>query len=353
MDKITIVSWFLTRRCNLRCMYCGIVRNYRGKPPEYPKMRHYSENEMTTEYIIEGLRRFKKHNPNAFHIFYGGEPFLRDDLPLIVGFCNDEDIHYTIITNNDERVQERIERLISEVGNVKGITSSIDPVICYAQSEGGHRLEKSIQGFKRLIELRAFINDVVAEITVDKFTLDFLYTLVKNLTEVQVNSDITFIDIAKSMYYDFSNVSDRGFLVPKTPRVLDIFKRIIEDGLDVHMARTLLPKIYEILPAELDCHIEKKVHNLSVDADGSVRLCLRIRGIETPKLKLDAYLFETGELSPFLKMNLKTDKGKYCRKCNWTCMLMSEIISKDEEKVKDLVHNERRTGHVEHIEHRE
>jgi len=353
MDKIHIISWFLTRRCNLRCMYCGIVRNYKGKPPEYPNMRYYSMNEMTPEYVIEGLRRFKKHNPNAFHIFYGGEPFVRDDLHLIIGFCNDENIHYTIITNNDEKIQDKIERLILEVGRVDGITSSIDPVFCYAKSEGGHRLEKSIQGFKKLIDLRAFINDVVAEITVDNFTLSFLYTLVRNLTERQINSDITFIDIAKSKYYDFSNVSDRAFLVPKTPRVLDTFNKIIEDDLDVHMAKILLPKIYEILPADLDCKIEKGIHNLTVDADGSVRLCLRIRGTETPKTKLLDYLFWTGELNPFLKMNLKIDKEKYCRKCNWTCMLMSEIISKDEEKVKDLVHIERRTEDAKYIERRD
>ena len=80
MSKIRIVNWLLTRRCNLDCSYCAITKNYKNKPSEYFDITHYYKNEMSTEYVIEGLRRFKEHNSNCFHLFYGGEPLLRTDL---------------------------------------------------------------------------------------------------------------------------------------------------------------------------------------------------------------------------------------------------------------------------------
>lgn len=105
MDKVHIVSWLLTRRCNLHCSYCRISRNYKKFPQAYPNLKHYEQDEMKTEDIIEALKKLKQHNSNAFHIFYGGEPFLRTDLPQIINFCNKEEINYTIITNNSDEVQ--------------------------------------------------------------------------------------------------------------------------------------------------------------------------------------------------------------------------------------------------------
>ena len=38
MDTIQIANILLTRRCNLRCDYCSIVRDYAKMPFEYPKI---------------------------------------------------------------------------------------------------------------------------------------------------------------------------------------------------------------------------------------------------------------------------------------------------------------------------
>ena len=128
MDKIQIVSLLLTRRCNLRCSYCAITRNYKGLPSKYPKLKYYYENEMSTETVIEILRRLKLHNPDIFIIIYGGEPLLRKDLPEIINFCNTNDINYTIITNNSDEVQPMMEELMLKTDYITGLTSSIDPL---------------------------------------------------------------------------------------------------------------------------------------------------------------------------------------------------------------------------------
>jgi len=343
MDKVHIVSWLLTRRCNLHCSYCRISRNYKKFPQAYPNLKHYEQDEMKTEDIIEALKKLKQHNSNAFHIFYGGEPLLRTDLPQIINFCNKEEINYTIITNNSDEVQGAIDDLFLKTDYVTGLTSSVDPIIVSGENITTDQYKKSVKALERFTKLRSVIKDLVAEITVDRDSINCLYDLVKMLTDLGVNSDITVIDIAKSDFYDFSNVTDKNILVPKSPQVYEIFHKIIDDKLDVHMKGILLDKIYEILPSELDCKIEKDVHNLTVDADGSIRLCLRIRGIFTPAhFNIENFVLDSGELHPGLKLSLARDKRMSCRNCNWSCIIMSQIISHTESYNDLLLHTEKR-----------
>jgi len=345
IDKIQIVSWLLTRRCNLNCSYCGIIDNYQGSPLSYPDIGHYFKQEMSTEYVIETLKKLKKHNPYIFNIFYGGEPLLRKDLPDIINFCNEEDIGYTIITNNSDAVQPMIKRLFDKVDYIEGITSSVDPLILdKTEDMNSDRYKKCVAGLNRLRNLKSKINDIVAEITVDNNNIDYLYDLVTMLTDMGINSDITTIDIAKNRYYDFSTVTDKKILIPKSQKVKDIFQKIIDDKLDVHMSDTLLPKIYDILPANVDCGIEKNVHNMTIDADGSARLCLRIRGVMTPNMKAYDCIHEDGTLHFSYKNFIKIDKKEQCEGCNWTCMIMSKILSDEEDSIDNLIHKEKRDG---------
>ena len=343
MDIVQIVSWLLTRRCNLKCSYCRISRNYKKAPMAYPHMKYYEEKEMSTDIVIEGLKKLKLHNKDAFHIFYGGEPLLRSDLSDIINYCNKEKINYTIISNNSDEVQSAIDDLLLKTEYVVGFTSSVDPIVVAGQETNTDQFKKSIKALEKFTKLRDVIKDLVAEITVTNESLPFLYDLVKMLTDMEVNSDITVVDIAKSDFYDFSNVTDRKVLVPKSNEVKDIFQKIIDDKLNVHMSDPLLHDIYNILPSDLDCKIEDNVHNLTIDADGSIRLCLRIRGMSTPfSFFIGNFIDSDGKLHPGLKHSLAKDKRSICRSCNWTCMLMSEFISRQSEHFCELVHLEKR-----------
>lgn len=339
MNKIHIVNWLLTRRCDLKCDYCRIVKNYSTKPKEYPDMKHYYDNEMSTEMIISGLKKLKMHNPNVFNIFYGGEPLLRNDLYKIINYCNDNEIHYTIISNNSEVSQRKMKELLTKVYSIEGYTASVDPIIY--QNKTGDIYKKSMSGFLKLKEYSAYIKDVVAEITVTNENLQYLYSLVKDLTNNGINSDITFVDISKSPYYDFSNVENDSILVKKSSELRDIINAIIDEKLNVHMRDSLLPKIYETLPSEYDCKLDDNFHNLCIDGDGSTRLCLRIRGIATPSnFNINNILDDTGILNEYLKDSISYDKRNYCMKCNHSCYMMSEMISNEEENSNNLIHDE-------------
>jgi MoaA/NifB/PqqE/SkfB family radical SAM enzyme len=340
LNKIKIVNWILTRRCNLRCSYCRIVSDYDESPREYPKIKHFNKNEMTTQTVIEGLTRIKKHNPDCFHIFYGGEPLLRKDLPDIIRFCNDNDIYYTIITNNSDAIQPALNELLEKV-EVKGLSSSVDPII-YDPNASGDRLEKSLSGLERLKSLKGKVKDLVAEITVDKENVKYLYELVKDLSDNEISSSITFIDISKSPYYDFANVIDENVLVSQSAELYNIFKKIVDEKLDVHMAEKLLPRLFDILPSEYDCKLEENLSNVTVDADGQMRLCLRIQGKYATAASVTNFLDRDGTMNQMFLKYMRIDKRELCLKCNWSCPLMSEIISKDK-KVDSLIHSNKRS----------
>lgn len=346
MSQIRIVNWLLTRKCNLKCDYCAIVRDYEAKPYRYPDMSHYIKNEMTTEVVLETLKKLKVHNPNIFHIFYGGEPLLRPDLPDIINYCNDNEIYYTIISNNTPEIQPLLKKLFNKVDHIEGFTSSVDPIF----NEIGvneDSVKKSIEGLKRLKEIQAAgsVKDVVAEITVMNHNQHLLYKLVSDLSDEEIYSDITFVDIAKSPYYDFSNVKDKSVLVKPSFYLSVMFQALlIDDALLIHMKDLLLPEMFDTLPSNFDCELENGIHNLTIDADGSIRLCLRIRGISTPTFNVD-YLFDQTYpelISSGVFNAIKADKEQYCKLCNHSCLMMSKYIDETNKEVDDLVHSDKR-----------
>lgn len=346
MSKVQIVNWLLTRKCNLSCDYCAIVRDYEGKPQQYPDMKHYIKNEMPTDVVIDTLKRMKVHNPNMFHIFYGGEPLLRPDLPDIVNYCNENQIYYTIISNNTPEIQPLIKKLFDSVDYVDGFTSSVDPIF----NEFGvteDRVTKSIEGLRRLKEIQAGgkVKDVVAEITVMDHNQHLLHQLISELSDEEIYSDITFVDQGKSPYYDFSNIRNRWSLVNPTFDLAITLNNIMQDkDLYVHMKDILIPWMFNTLPSNFDCELEKGIHNLSIDADGTIRLCLRIRGVGAPTFNVTE-LFDPVYpelLSPSILNAITYDKKHYCKLCNHSCLMMSKHLDKKKEGVGDLVHSDKR-----------
>ena len=312
---IKIITWILTRKCNLSCNYCGISRNKKNSP--YPPIDYFLKNEMTTDYIIRKLEWFKNHNPNIFHIFMGGEPLLFDNLSDIIKYCNYNEINYTIISNGID--QKRIKQFFSKVEYVKGFTCSIDPILMKNLGVRCNTLDKSISGLKTLTEFKNEIEDPVAEITCNRYNIKYIYPLVEKLTLEGICSDITAIDISKNKHYDFSNVTDENILLQKTDELINCFNKIIDDKLNVHLPE-ILPEILNTLPSNMDCNPIDRMKNLVIDSDGSMRLCLRIRGLETPKNKFFKYIKEN--MLDELLTNIIKDKNNLCSKCNWTCQLM-------------------------------
>jgi hypothetical protein len=128
-DKVQIANILLTRRCNLSCSYCNLVRNYPGIPKEYTDMRQYTADELTGEEWIDIFKRLVKNNKDVFFVIYGGEPFVYEDLWKIIKYCNENNVYYTVISNNTDYVQDKIKAVYEKCGQYRGFTSSVDPVV--------------------------------------------------------------------------------------------------------------------------------------------------------------------------------------------------------------------------------
>ena len=331
MDKIQIANILLTRRCNLRCDYCSIVKDNDDKPIQYPTIKHYRDNEISVGEWKDRLLRLKANNPNVFLIFYGGEPFLYNGLIELIQFCHEQNLYYTIISNNTEAIQPKILELYKELGTIRGFTASIDPILSeYLENRHDYddddSVVKTIAGFENLKKLKKMeiADDVVAEITVSNSNYHYLYDTLKILSDAKIYSSITTLDLKKSQYYDFSNITDESLLVPKTQEVKELFEKIISDkSLLVHIPKVLLD-LYNILPCNMKCDLNNRITNVTIDADGSLRLCLRIRGIKTPSCQFRDCIGADGKITYKFQNCIKNDYVDMCMGCNWTCMMFTE-----------------------------
>jgi organic radical activating enzyme len=339
MDTVHIANLLLTRRCNLACSYCNIVRNYKNMPSEYKKISKFKKDEISGEQWIEIIKRLVRNNPNVFFVIYGGEPFVYEDLWKIIKYCNENSVFYTIISNNTDQVQDKIKEVHEKCGQYRGFTSSVDPIIRsskknqieFCGSEKGKMFitEKSNSGLLRLTEMvdKGWIKDAVAEITILRSTVAFLYDTVKELSRRGIYSSITTLDDPKNEYYDFARVSDMSEMVTKDCGIREEFDKLKSDKtLLLHMPE-LLDKIYEILPSNMFCSLSQNIHNVTIDADGTFRLCLRIRGVASPSLNLNDVINEDGVIQNRFKTCMSLDYNQYCKGCNWTCVIMSDFFS--------------------------
>jgi len=329
--KIQIANILLTRKCNLRCSYCNIIRDYIGIPAEYKKMKHFYDNEHGVADWIQVFDRIHNNNPDCFFILYGGEPMVHPDIIPIVKYLKDSGYAHTIISNNStKQIRDKIMELYNTIGTLPGFTASIDPELCLYLDNRATReddsIKKTIAGFEYLRQLKreGIADDVVAEITVSSKNINYLYRTVKILSENDIWSSITTIDDQKDNHYDFSNVN-KGSPLMTTPdlRTRLIFDEIQKDKtLKVHMPE-LLDSLYEVLPANMKCRIHENVHNVTVDADQTFRLCLRVEGTEASKISVLDGIDSKGNITQNLIDAFEKDYKSYCKGCNWTCMLMS------------------------------
>jgi MoaA/NifB/PqqE/SkfB family radical SAM enzyme len=301
-------------------------------PAEYKKMQHFYDNECGVDKWIQVFDRIHKNNPECFFILYGGEPMVHPDIIPIVKYLKDSGYAHTIISNNSTKhIRDKIMELYNTIGTIPGFTASIDPELCLYldnRSVGNDdSIKKTIAGFEylRYLKKEGIADDVVAEITVSKSNINYLYRTVKILSDNDIWSSITTIDDQKSEYYDFSNVN-RGssLMVEPDLRTRLIFDEIQKDkSLKVHMPE-LLDSLYEALPANMKCRIHENIHNVTVDADQTFRLCLRIEGTNVSKIHVLDGIDSDGNVTQHLIDGYESDYKTYCRGCNHTCLMMSE-----------------------------
>lgn len=327
MNKIHIANILLTRRCNLSCSYCNIIRNYKGKPATYPNMAYYKQAELDGEEWIDIIQRLVANNPNVFLVIYGGEPTLYKDFVEVIDYCNKNDVYYTVITNNTPEAQDIIYSTYEQIGRFKGLTSSVDPV-CFCEDRMDDIAIKSRAGLHSLTKMKneGVADDVVAEITITNEAIPHLFRCVEELSSRGIYSSITTIDDQKTKFYDFSNVGTDELLKPSVD-LERIFKDLYHGARDgvllIHIPK-ILRDIYNALPSNNFCNLNEDIHNVTIEPDGGFRLCLRVRGIHAVEEDYACCISEDGDLDLYFIDSIRMDYEDYCKGCNWSCVMMTQ-----------------------------
>lgn len=111
----TIVSWNLTRRCNLRCPHCYLEAG--------PGQQVDTSNELTTEECLRLIDEMKALGTEML-ILTGGEPLLRRDIYEIAHHASRQGV-WVVMGTNGVLITDTVARKMVECG-VKGMGISID-----------------------------------------------------------------------------------------------------------------------------------------------------------------------------------------------------------------------------------
>lgn len=126
-DRPYIVSWNLTRRCNLLCPHCYIDAD-RGSPEE-----------LTREEAMFVIDELSYLNNRLMLVLSGGEPMLREDIYDIVRYSTQAGF-ITVMGSNGTLLTEDNLSALKEAG-LKGLGVSID-----APEPGGHDSFRGLAG---------------------------------------------------------------------------------------------------------------------------------------------------------------------------------------------------------------
>ncbi|MBI5492053.1 MAG: radical SAM protein [Deltaproteobacteria bacterium] len=108
-----LISWNITRQCNLKCAHCYLdAKELSG------------EGELTTLEAKKALDRISSTSPQAMLILTGGEPLLRPDIFEIASYASAFGFTVVIGTNGTLINDNSVKRLMD--GGVKGFGLSLD-----------------------------------------------------------------------------------------------------------------------------------------------------------------------------------------------------------------------------------
>ena len=98
----TLISWNLTRQCNLRCPHCYLDAT---PTPE--------ESELSPEEALRVIDQIVELSPGAMVVFSGGEPLLRPDLPQLIRHASGKGLMPVLGTNGTLLDGPMIEALVA------------------------------------------------------------------------------------------------------------------------------------------------------------------------------------------------------------------------------------------------
>jgi radical SAM protein with 4Fe4S-binding SPASM domain len=119
MNDLHVVSWNVTRRCNLSCNHCYLPA-VTGKECPGPA----SAEELTESLAFRLIDQIAEVNPEVMLIISGGEPLLREDVFSLSAYAAGKGM-MVVMGSNGLLIDDKVARRLKESG-VSGISISLD-----------------------------------------------------------------------------------------------------------------------------------------------------------------------------------------------------------------------------------
>lgn len=198
-----VISWNLTKRCNLRCEHCYISA---GRVT-----RDEALGELSTEECLQVIDGICEVNPEALLILTGGEPLLRKDVFEIASYASGKGL-WPVVGTNGVFVSEPLCERMGEAG-IRGVALSLD-----ALDAETHDAFRMVEG--------AFDNTVEGSRVLSRMGMPFIIQ-----TTVGKHNQDELPHIARFAYDLGARVFNVYFLVPtgRGTWVTDVSPEVYED----------------------------------------------------------------------------------------------------------------------------
>ncbi len=119
-NNLKIISWNITRRCNLSCNHCYLPAIYKNSDRQEVNPSY----ELSTSKALQVIDQIADVNPEVMLILSGGEPLLRKDIFELAVQASDRGMMVVVGTNGMLIDYDTVSRL--KQSGVSGVSISLD-----------------------------------------------------------------------------------------------------------------------------------------------------------------------------------------------------------------------------------
>ena len=267
--------WEITRNCNQRCAHCIIGNMETG--------------EMSTDMAMSAIIKVASLGGKRLHIT-GGEPFIRNDLRLLVNQARTNGLSVNIITNGilqDVILPFVKNSLIEQIGiSIDGNEPAHDLIRGY----GSYR--KTVATLEAIIETESAVR---VYLTINALSINYLGEVIAELVGLGVNS------------FQLKQINHEGRV--KTNHCLEINGLSEEEKIKIISSQ--LDSLIEIGDLTVDCSCAISPRVAYLDFNGNVYSCVELAMANSETMI--ASLFDTDFIDKFQSYHSDIKIPSKCR----------------------------------------